>query len=54
MAGTLETYFSSALYKNLGNRRQDIKDYAHRVHSWESAAELMTAAYSQMSGTDSL
>jgi len=54
MAKTLETYFSSSLYKNLGSRRQDIKDYAHRVHSWESAAELMTAAYSQMSGTDSL
>jgi D-inositol-3-phosphate glycosyltransferase len=48
MARTLETYFSSSLYKNLSARRQDIKDYADRTHSWDAAAELITAAYSRM------
>jgi D-inositol-3-phosphate glycosyltransferase len=50
LARTLETYFLSALYKDLRARRQDIKDYANRVHSWEAATELTTAAYSKMSG----
>jgi D-inositol-3-phosphate glycosyltransferase len=54
MAQTLETYFASDLYKNLAARRQDIKDYANRVHSWDAAAELTTAAYRQMSVNHSL
>jgi glycosyltransferase involved in cell wall biosynthesis len=49
LAKTLETYFLSALYRDLGNRRQKIKDYAHRVHSWDAVAELTRTAYSEMS-----
>ena len=50
LARTLEPSFLSALYKDLRPRRQDIKDYANRVHSWEAATELTTAAYFKMSG----
>jgi D-inositol-3-phosphate glycosyltransferase len=54
LAKTLETYFLSDLYRDLGTRRQQIKDYANRVHSWEAATELTTAAYSEMLGRHSL
>ncbi|HEY0704514.1 MAG TPA: glycosyltransferase family 4 protein [Candidatus Acidoferrales bacterium] len=50
LSKTLETYFLSDLYRNLGTRRQEIKDYANRVHSWDAAAELTKAAYSRISG----
>jgi D-inositol-3-phosphate glycosyltransferase len=54
LARTLETYFLSGIYRDLGNRRQAIKDYADKVHSWDAAAELMKAAYSRMLGSHSL
>ena len=50
LAGTLETYFLSGIYRDLGTRRQEIKDYANRVHSWGTAAELTRTAYSEMLG----
>jgi D-inositol-3-phosphate glycosyltransferase len=53
LANTLERYFSSDLYRNLRTRRQDIKDYADKVHSWDAATELTTAAYRQMLGRQS-
>ena len=53
LARMLETYFLSALYKDLRTRRQDIKDYANRVHSWDAVADLTVAAYSQALGRKS-
>ena len=50
LAKTLETYFLSDIYTNLGTRRQDIKDYANRVHSWDAVAELTRNAYVAISG----
>src|SRR5579872_6662233 len=50
LAGTLEKYFRSDLYKELGTRRQQIKDYAKRVHSWSAVAELTRNAYASMIG----
>jgi len=50
LARTLESYFSSGIYKDLGTRRQQIKDYANRVHSWDAVAELTKTAYSEMLG----
>jgi D-inositol-3-phosphate glycosyltransferase len=49
LARTLETYFISHLYRDLGARRQAIKDYANRVHSWDAVAELTENAYLQIS-----
>ncbi len=54
LARTLETYFLSGLYRNLGARRQGIKDYANKVHSWDAAAELTRIAYSEMLGKHSI
>ena len=54
LARTLETYFLSAIYRDLGTRRQAIKDYANRVHSWDAAAELTKTAYLVMLGKHSV
>ncbi|HUN60357.1 MAG TPA: glycosyltransferase family 4 protein [Candidatus Sulfotelmatobacter sp.] len=53
MARALESHFSSDIYKDFGNRRQGIKDYADRVHSWDAVAELTMTAYSEMLGRHS-
>src|SRR5271154_1439302 len=53
LAKTLETYFLSDIYTNLRTRRQDIKDYANTVHSWDAVAELTRNAYAAISGRQS-
>jgi D-inositol-3-phosphate glycosyltransferase len=53
LAKTLETYFLSDIYTNLCARRQDIKDYANTVHSWDAVAELTRSAYVTISGRQS-
>jgi D-inositol-3-phosphate glycosyltransferase len=50
LAKTLETYFLSDIYTNLRTHRQDIKDYANTVHSWDTVAELTRKAYVAISG----
>jgi glycosyltransferase involved in cell wall biosynthesis len=45
LANALEIYFASDLYRDLKNRRREIKDYAHRQHSWEAVGELTRNAY---------
>ncbi len=47
LAGTLEKYFASELYRELRTRRQEIREYAFRVHSWDAVAELTRKAYQQ-------
>jgi glycosyltransferase involved in cell wall biosynthesis len=50
LARVLEAYFLSDIYKHLSVRRQEIKDYADKVHSWEAVAELTRSAYAEMLG----
>jgi glycosyltransferase involved in cell wall biosynthesis len=50
LAKTLEVYFASDLYRDLKNRRQEIKDYANVQHSWDAVAELTRNAYVKMLG----
>jgi glycosyltransferase involved in cell wall biosynthesis len=45
LAGTLEKYFASGLYRDLLTRRPEIREYARRVHSWDAVAELTRKAY---------
>jgi len=45
LADTLEQYFASDLYQNLSTRRNEIREYARRVHSWDAVAELTRKAY---------
>jgi D-inositol-3-phosphate glycosyltransferase len=47
LAGTLEKYFASDLYRNLRTRRGEIRAYARRVHSWDAVADLTLKAYQQ-------
>jgi D-inositol-3-phosphate glycosyltransferase len=48
LANTIEKYFASDLYLNLKSRRQEIRDYARAVHSWEAVANLTRKAYRGM------
>jgi glycosyltransferase involved in cell wall biosynthesis len=50
LARTIAIYFASALYRNLGARRQEIKDYADIHHSWEAVAELTRSVYAELAG----
>src|SRR5258708_100813 len=54
LAKTLEAYFLSDIYRNLSIRRQDIKDYANRVHSWDAVADLTHNGYAKMLGRHSV
>jgi hypothetical protein len=49
-ASKLETYFLSDIYRNLGARRQEIRDYANTVHSWDVVADWIRKAYAAFSG----
>lgn len=49
LAGAIETYFSSELYKNLESRRQEIKEYANERYSWSKVAAITTNVYSALS-----
>ncbi|MGA8432450.1 MAG: glycosyltransferase family 4 protein [Candidatus Sulfotelmatobacter sp.] len=48
LAASMEQYFSSDLYRNLGLRRAEVRDYAHEHHSWAAAAELTVKAYTKL------
>lgn len=48
LAKAIEGYFSSDLYKNLENRRQEIREYANEHHSWAKAAAITTKVYQDM------
>jgi glycosyltransferase involved in cell wall biosynthesis len=49
-AKAIEGYFASDLFKNLKDRRQEIKDYAGANHSWHAVAELTRNAYAALLG----
>jgi D-inositol-3-phosphate glycosyltransferase len=53
LAETLKTYFFSDIYRNLDVRRQEIRDYANKVHSWGAVADLTRNAYTEMLGRHS-
>jgi D-inositol-3-phosphate glycosyltransferase len=48
LAKAIETYFTSDLFKNLGVRRQELRDYANAHHSSHAVAELTCDAYAKM------
>jgi glycosyltransferase involved in cell wall biosynthesis len=51
LARTIDMYFRSDLFNNLGVRRPELQDYARKHHSWHAVAELTSNAYSKMLGT---
>jgi D-inositol-3-phosphate glycosyltransferase len=50
LARAIQTYFNSDLYWNLGTKRQEIKEYADKHHSWGAVADLTRKAYEEMIG----
>ncbi len=45
LARAIREYFDSELYRTLEWRRQDIRDYANRQHSWDIVGELTAQVY---------
>jgi D-inositol-3-phosphate glycosyltransferase len=50
LAEAIKTYFGSDLYRNLKQRRQEIRDYANSRYSWEKVAAITTKVYSKLVG----
>ena len=48
MARAIETYFESGLFKNLGDLRKEIKEYANENHSWHAVAKLTCGVYAKL------
>jgi D-inositol-3-phosphate glycosyltransferase len=48
LAGTIDRYFNSESFRDLENRRLEIKEYANERHSWDKVAAITTAVYSNL------
>jgi glycosyltransferase involved in cell wall biosynthesis len=48
LAKTIEAYFESDLFKNLNDRRQEIRDYARARYSWDVVGEMTRNVYAQL------
>jgi D-inositol-3-phosphate glycosyltransferase len=49
LANAIERYFASDLYRNLENRRQEIRDHACAQHSWDVVADRTLNVYEGLS-----
>ena len=49
LAKTISRYFESELFRDLENRRSDIKQYANERYSWEKVASITASVYSNLS-----
>ena len=52
LARTIEKYFESDLFKDLENRRSDVKNYANERYSWNKVAATTMAVYSRLLTSD--
>ncbi|MGC2266796.1 MAG: glycosyltransferase, partial [Candidatus Acidiferrales bacterium] len=50
LANAIERYFASDLYRNLENRRDDIRDHASEQHSWSVVGEMTQNVYTELLG----
>ena len=48
LARAIEAYFDSDLCKNLGGRRQEIRNYARSRYSWESVGNVTQRIYTEL------
>jgi glycosyltransferase involved in cell wall biosynthesis len=48
LAKTIEVYFSSALFRELENRREEIRAYANDRFSWNKAGEMTKKLYEKL------
>ena len=50
LAGAIERYFESDLFKDLHARRQEIRDFASQRHSWGIVGEMTREVYARLLG----
>jgi glycosyltransferase involved in cell wall biosynthesis len=50
LAGVIEQYFQSDMYKSLDNRREDIQNYARSKYSWEIVSQMTRKVYLDLEG----
>jgi D-inositol-3-phosphate glycosyltransferase len=50
LANAIETYFESDLFKELNSRRQEIRAYANKRHSWDLVGGMTRAVYEELLG----
>jgi D-inositol-3-phosphate glycosyltransferase len=50
LANAIERYFASDLYRNLENRREEIRDHASERHSWSVVGEMTQNVYAELLG----
>src|SRR5439155_14601040 len=50
LAQTIETYFASELFGKLKSRRQQIREYARKRHSWATVAQITCNVYAKLLG----
>ena len=48
LASVISKYFESELFRNLENRRAEIKEYANERYSWDKVAAITTSVYSNL------
>lgn len=48
LAGSIEKYFGSDLYRELSYRRAEIQDYARQRYSWDVVGELTVGVYERL------
>ena len=48
LAGAIERYFDSDLYRNLDSRRQDIREYTNSRHSWSMVGDMTRNVYESL------
>jgi len=48
LARVIRTYFESDLYRELEERRQEIREYAIARHSWNTVSQITRAVYEQL------
>ena len=51
LARTIEVFFDSELYRNLADRRKDIRGLALQNHSWNTVASRTIQVYGQLLNT---
>jgi len=48
LARAIQKYFASDVYKQLGQRRRGIRDYAEERHSWNIVGEMTRTVYTEL------
>jgi len=52
LAGAIEKYFESDLFRELESRRQEIREFTHARHSWGEVSAITHGVYRELSGAN--